>query len=171
MTIVEITGGMLRAARSLTDLSQQEVAERASISRPCLTAWEGSSGNVPNAKARALHRVVSALSAAMLLGGVAAAWPLTARAQQAGKLYRPSVFLGVGVPSDWSNLDGWLSCSGCANERFAEIAAEFVRLKTDIIVIPTAIRLFPSRTVTNSAGFLVFHLIVRHTLATQVYQR
>jgi len=55
MTIVEITGGMLRAARSLTGLSQQELAERASISRPCLTAWEGSSGSVPNAKARALH--------------------------------------------------------------------------------------------------------------------
>jgi hypothetical protein len=30
MTIVEITGGMLRAVRSLTDLSQQEFAERAS---------------------------------------------------------------------------------------------------------------------------------------------
>jgi transcriptional regulator with XRE-family HTH domain len=42
MTIVEITGGMLRAARSLTGLSQQEFADRASISRPCLTAWEGS---------------------------------------------------------------------------------------------------------------------------------
>jgi hypothetical protein len=62
MTIVEITGGMLRTARSLTGLSQQ-LADRASISRPCLTAWEGSSGSVPNAKARALHRVVSALEA------------------------------------------------------------------------------------------------------------
>jgi transcriptional regulator with XRE-family HTH domain len=29
MTIVEITGGMLRAARSLTGLSQQELADRA----------------------------------------------------------------------------------------------------------------------------------------------
>jgi transcriptional regulator with XRE-family HTH domain len=45
---------MLRAARSLTGLSQQELADRASISRPCLTAWEGSSGSVP---------VVSALEA------------------------------------------------------------------------------------------------------------
>jgi transcriptional regulator with XRE-family HTH domain len=63
MTIVEITGGMLRAARSLTGLSQQELADRASISRPCLTAWEGSSASVPNANARALHRVVSALEA------------------------------------------------------------------------------------------------------------
>jgi len=63
MTIVRITGGMLRAARSLAGLSQQEVADRASISRPCLTAWEGSSGGVPNANARALYRVVSALEA------------------------------------------------------------------------------------------------------------
>jgi transcriptional regulator with XRE-family HTH domain len=63
MTIIQITGGMLRAARSLAGLSQQEVADRASISRPCLTAWEGSSGAVPNANARALHRVVSALEA------------------------------------------------------------------------------------------------------------
>jgi DNA-binding transcriptional regulator YiaG len=63
MTIVEIAGGMLRAARSLTGLSQQELADRASISRHCLTGWEGSSDNVPNAKARALHRVVSALEA------------------------------------------------------------------------------------------------------------
>jgi len=43
MTIVEITGGMLRAARSLAGLSQQELAGRAAISRRCLTAWEGSS--------------------------------------------------------------------------------------------------------------------------------
>ena len=63
MTIVEITGGMLRAARSLTGLSQQELADRVAISRPCLTTWEGSSGSVPNAGVRALHRVVSALQA------------------------------------------------------------------------------------------------------------
>jgi hypothetical protein len=63
MTIVEITGGMLPAARSFTGLSQQEVADRAPSSRPCLTAWKGSSASVPNANARALHRVVSALEA------------------------------------------------------------------------------------------------------------
>jgi hypothetical protein len=34
MTIIEITGGMVRAARSLTGLWEQEVADRASISRP-----------------------------------------------------------------------------------------------------------------------------------------
>jgi hypothetical protein len=38
MTIVEITGGMLRAARSLTGLSQQELADRASISRGALSS-------------------------------------------------------------------------------------------------------------------------------------
>jgi transcriptional regulator with XRE-family HTH domain len=37
---------MLRAARSLAGLSQQELADRASISRPCPAAWEGSSGSV-----------------------------------------------------------------------------------------------------------------------------
>ena len=63
MTIVEITGGMLRAARSLTGLTQQELADRASISRPCLTAWEGSSASVPNAGVHALRRVVTALEA------------------------------------------------------------------------------------------------------------
>src|SRR4029077_8659303 len=32
---------MLRAARSLNGLSQQELADGASNFRPCLTAWEG----------------------------------------------------------------------------------------------------------------------------------
>jgi hypothetical protein len=73
MTIVEITGGMLRAARSLTGMTQQEVADRAAISRPCLTAWEGSSGRIPNAGVHALHRVVTALEAegvVFVAGGV-----------------------------------------------------------------------------------------------------
>ena len=61
--MVRITGGMLRAARSLVGLSQQEVADRALVSRPSVTAWEGSSGSIPNANARALDRVVSALEA------------------------------------------------------------------------------------------------------------
>ena len=61
--MVRITGGMLRAGRSLVGLSQQEVADRAAVSRPSLTTWEGSSGSIPNANARALDRVVSALEA------------------------------------------------------------------------------------------------------------
>jgi len=61
MTIIEITGSMLRTARSLAGLSQQEIAERARISRPSLTTWENSSSSVPSANTRALGRVVSVL--------------------------------------------------------------------------------------------------------------
>src|SRR6516165_11999186 len=53
MTIIEITGSMLRAARSLAGLSQQEIAGRARISRPSLTTWENSSSSVPSANTRA----------------------------------------------------------------------------------------------------------------------
>jgi len=41
MTIVEITGGMLRAARSLIGGSQQQFADRASISGPCRRSAAG----------------------------------------------------------------------------------------------------------------------------------
>jgi putative ABC transport system substrate-binding protein len=85
-----------------------------------------------------------------LLGG-AAAWPLPARAQQAPKL--PTIgFLGVNTPAARSQLTnafvqrlrdlGWVEGrtviieyrwgEGRA-ERYAEIAAEFVRLKVDVI--------------------------------------
>ena len=86
-----------------------------------------------------------------LLGG-AAAWPFAARAQQAGKL--PTIgFLGSSSASGWSpwtaafvqrlNELGWVEGRTVAieyrwadgrSERFAEIAAEFVRLKVDVIV-------------------------------------
>jgi putative ABC transport system substrate-binding protein len=87
-----------------------------------------------------------------LLGGAAAAWPLAARAQQASKL--PSIgFLGVGSPStqlSWFTAFaqrlrevGWIEGRSVAivlrwaegrPERFAEISAEFVALKVNVIV-------------------------------------
>jgi putative ABC transport system substrate-binding protein len=86
-----------------------------------------------------------------LLGG-AAAWPMVARGQQPGKL--PTIgFLGAATPSSWSQWTdafvqrlrelGWIEGRNVAieyrwaegrNERFGEIAAEFVRLKVDVIV-------------------------------------
>src|SRR5215472_10607514 len=88
----------------------------------------------------------------VLLGGAAAAWPLAARAQQTGK--QPTIgFLGAGTPAShgqWAAAFaqrlrelGWTEGRTIAieyrwaegrSERFAEIAAEFVRLKVDVIV-------------------------------------
>jgi len=88
----------------------------------------------------------------MLLGGAAAALPLAAHAQQAGKL--PTIgFLVPGTPSSHGQWFaalvqrlrelGWIEGRTVAieyrwaegrTERFDEIAAEFVRRKVDVIV-------------------------------------
>src|SRR5262249_53367129 len=87
-----------------------------------------------------------------LFGGVAATWPLSARAQQPGKL--PTIgFLGGSTYSAASQRIaafaqrlrelGWIDGRTVAveyrwgegrSERFTELAAEFVRLKVDVIV-------------------------------------
>ena len=86
----------------------------------------------------------------MLLGGAAAAWPLKAGAQQPGKLPTIGFLGGATWESQWAATFvqrlhelGWTEGRTVAieyrwtegrNERAAEIAAEFVRLKVDVIV-------------------------------------
>jgi len=87
-----------------------------------------------------------------LLGGTTVAWPLAARAQQTGKL--PTIgFLGTATASTFGPWTaafvqrlrelGWIEGRTVAieyrwaegrDERYTEIAAEFVRLKVDVIV-------------------------------------
>jgi putative ABC transport system substrate-binding protein len=86
------------------------------------------------------------------LGGAAAAWPLAAGAQQPGKL--PTIgYLGATTPSTESQRVaalvqrlrefGWIEGRNLTieyryaegrSERYAELAAEFVRLNVDVIV-------------------------------------
>ena len=91
------------------------------------------------------------------LGG-AAAWPVVARAQQPKKVPRIGLLVATNA-SAWApritafvqrlRQLGWIEGQTVAIEyrwaegqydRFAEIAAEFVRLKVDVIVAPTTVQ-------------------------------
>jgi putative ABC transport system substrate-binding protein len=102
-----------------------------------------------------------------LLGGAAAAWPLAARAQQTQKL--PTIgFLGSSTASAESQRVaafvqrlrelGWIEGRTVAievrwgegrNERYADIAAEFVRLKVDVIVTQGTATVIAARQATS----------------------
>jgi putative ABC transport system substrate-binding protein len=102
-----------------------------------------------------------------LVGGAAATWPLAAHAQQVGKL--PTIgFLGFGTAaaqSQWTAAFvqrlrelGWMEGRNLAieyrwgegrHERLAEIAAEFVRLKVDVIVTYSATAVLVAKQATS----------------------
>jgi putative tryptophan/tyrosine transport system substrate-binding protein len=102
-----------------------------------------------------------------LLGGAAVAWPCTSRAQQAGKL--PTIgYMVASTPSAESlriaafvqrlRELGWIEGRTIAievrwaearRERFAEIAAEFVRLKVDVIVTVGTVAVLTAKQATS----------------------
>src|SRR5262245_39982844 len=103
-----------------------------------------------------LRRPVKRREFITLLGGVAAAWPLAARAQQPGKVYRVGFLWDS--PAVWPHaLEGfrralrdlgWVDGQNVAIEyrwaegrfdRLNDLAEELVRLKVDVIVAPTSI--------------------------------
>src|SRR5262245_25691742 len=102
-----------------------------------------------------------------LLGGAAAAWPLAARAQQLAKL--PTIgFLGPTTPSSQSQHIaafvqrlrelGWIEGRDVAmeirwaegrDERYAQIANEFVQLKVDLILTHNTLPVLAAKQATS----------------------
>jgi putative tryptophan/tyrosine transport system substrate-binding protein len=103
----------------------------------------------------------------LTLLSAAATWPLAARAQQPGKL-KTIGYMGSTTPSAQSPWTtpflrrlrelGWIEGRNLAieyrwaegrNDRFAEIAAEFVRLKVDVIVTYSAAPVLAAKQATS----------------------
>src|ERR1700730_17400779 len=117
-----------------------------------------------------------------LFGGAAAAWSLLARAQQPVKL--PTIgFLGAATSSSYGQWVaafvqrlrelGWIEGRTVAievrwaeghTERLAEVAAEFVRLKVDVIVTHSAVPVLAAKQATSVIP-IVF-AAAAHPLAT-----
>ena len=61
MLLVRITGNQLRAGRALADLSMEDLAARARLSRRSISKWEGSSNATPDAMTAHLCRALDVL--------------------------------------------------------------------------------------------------------------
>jgi putative ABC transport system substrate-binding protein len=103
----------------------------------------------------------------MLFGGVAAAWPLTARAQQPPKVARIG-YLSLGPAPAWSSRVealraglrdlGWIEGKNLVIEfRWADnvdqlpgLAAELVRMKVDVIFASSSTMVEPARQATKT---------------------
>jgi putative ABC transport system substrate-binding protein len=87
-----------------------------------------------------------------LLGGATAAWPLTARAQRVGRVWRIGFITHVRNDLAYASLSEHLREFGYIEgqniiverryaegraERFQEFAAEMVRLKADVVITTT----------------------------------
>jgi ABC-type uncharacterized transport system substrate-binding protein len=113
-----------------------------------------------------------------LLGG-AAAWPIAARAQQGGKVWRVGLLAGGSRPvalasssyagfargmREFGYVEGkdfiieWRFAEG-RYELFPELAAELVRAKVDVIVLGTGLAVFPTQQATSTIPIVMVYSI------------
>jgi len=64
MLVTKITGSQIRAARALCNLTRDDLANRANVSRDCIRYWEHSSDAIPPARLRDFSRAIDALEEA-----------------------------------------------------------------------------------------------------------
>ncbi len=106
-----------------------------------------------------------------LLGGAAAVWPLAARAQQAGKVYRLGILaIARDLPPTWEGLFHGLRDQGYVEgqnliierrysegqtERWSEVAAELVGLRVDAIVVSTTPAALAAKKATSTIPIII----------------
>jgi len=107
------------------------------------------------------------------LGGAAAAWPLAARAQQTGRVYRLGVLEMSSAASNAANIDAlrkslrelgyvegqnlvldYRSAEGRA-ERFPQLAAELLRLNVDLIVTRGTLAVMAAKNATGTVPIVM----------------